>query len=181
MVHTETAAEQPGEYKPSLGGHPRSLDGLLEARGAAGKFPGSVIGRWHSSDLGILSFRSDPEPAARPVGSGRLSPIPKCCCMFFSRARHVLDVFEWRVQTGRVAPAVHGWPFRSSSPFPALCSHYSHSLGNLKERSLAEQLSNIPLAILAVTRGLVTVAGAAAFLPRIQTRAVMAVSANVYL
>ena len=64
-----------------------------------------------------------------------------------------LAVFEWRVQTGRVASD------RGRLVFPvliavsgALLLTHSHSLGNLKEEVLAE-LSHIPLAILAVTAG----------------------------
>src|SRR6266568_1294999 len=64
-----------------------------------------------------------------------------------------LAVFEWRVQTGRVASG------RARLIFPvlvavsgALLLTHSHSLGNLKEEVLAE-LSHIPLAILAVTAG----------------------------
>src|SRR6266566_130162 len=64
-----------------------------------------------------------------------------------------LAVFEWRVQTGRVASG------RARLIFPvlvavsgALLLTHSHSLGNLKEEVLAE-LSHIPLAILAVTLG----------------------------
>ncbi len=72
---------------------------------------------------------------------------------FFALLVIALAVFEWRVQTGRVASG------RARLVFPtliavsgALLLTHSHSLGNLKEELLAE-LSHIPLAILAVTAG----------------------------
>ena len=62
-------------------------------------------------------------------------------------------VFEWAVQTQRIAPR------RAGLVFPLVCAvggalllTHSHSLGNVKEEFLAE-LSHIPLAILAVTAG----------------------------
>ena len=62
-------------------------------------------------------------------------------------------VFEWAVQTKRLAPR------RAGLVFPLVCAAggallltHSHSLGNVKEEFLAE-LSHIPLALLAVTAG----------------------------
>jgi putative copper resistance protein D len=62
-------------------------------------------------------------------------------------------VFEWAVQTQRIAPR------RAGLVFPLVCAvggalllTHSHSLGNVKEEFLAE-LSHIPLAILAVVAG----------------------------
>jgi putative copper resistance protein D len=62
-------------------------------------------------------------------------------------------IFEWAVQTGRVALK------RAGLVFPMVCAAggallltHSHSLGNVKEEFLAE-LSHVPLAILAVTAG----------------------------
>jgi putative copper resistance protein D len=62
-------------------------------------------------------------------------------------------LFEWAVQTGRVALK------RAGLVFPVVCAAggallltHSHSLGNVKEEFLAE-LSHAPLAILAVTAG----------------------------
>jgi len=62
-------------------------------------------------------------------------------------------VFEWAVQTNRVAPG------RPALVFPMVCAAggallmtHSHSLGNVKEEFLAE-LSHVPLALLAVVGG----------------------------
>jgi copper resistance protein D len=64
-----------------------------------------------------------------------------------------LAVFEWRVQTGRVASANTRLVFPLLVAFSgALLLTHSHSLGNIKEEVLAE-LSHIPLAILAVAAG----------------------------
>jgi putative copper resistance protein D len=64
-----------------------------------------------------------------------------------------LAIFEWRVQTGRVATA------RARLIFPALVAvasalllTHSHSLGNIKEEVLAE-LSHAPLAVLGIVAG----------------------------
>jgi copper resistance protein D len=64
-----------------------------------------------------------------------------------------LAVFEWRVQTGRVASANIRLMFPMLIAVSgALLLTHSHSLGNVKEEVLAE-LSHIPLAILAVMAG----------------------------
>ena len=62
-------------------------------------------------------------------------------------------VFEWAVQTQRIAPR------RAGLVFPLVCAvggalllTHSHSLGNVKEEFLAE-LSHVPLALLAVAAG----------------------------
>ena len=62
-------------------------------------------------------------------------------------------VFEWGVQTRRIAPKLAAlvFPFVCASGGALLLTH-SHSLGNLKEEFLAE-LSHIPLAILGVIAG----------------------------
>jgi putative copper resistance protein D len=64
-----------------------------------------------------------------------------------------LAIFEWRVQTGRVATE------RARLVFPALVAAasallltHSHSLGNIKEEVLAE-LSHAPLAVLGIVTG----------------------------
>jgi len=64
-----------------------------------------------------------------------------------------LAIFEWRVQTGRVATQ------RARLIFPALVAvasalllTHSHSLGNIKEEVLAE-LSHAPLAVLGIVAG----------------------------
>lgn len=64
-----------------------------------------------------------------------------------------LAVFEWRVQTGRVASANIRLVFPMLVAVSgALLLTHSHALGNIKEEVLAE-LSHIPLAILAVAAG----------------------------
>jgi len=64
-----------------------------------------------------------------------------------------LAVFEWRVQTGRVASAGVRLVFPMLVAIAgALLLTHSHALGNIKEEVLAE-LSHIPLAILAVAAG----------------------------
>ncbi|HYZ84665.1 MAG TPA: CopD family protein [Bryobacteraceae bacterium] len=62
-------------------------------------------------------------------------------------------IFEWAVQTHRLAPQRAGlvFPFVCSIGGALLMTH-SHSLGNVKEEFLAE-LSHIPLALLAVVAG----------------------------
>jgi putative copper resistance protein D len=62
-------------------------------------------------------------------------------------------IFEWSVQTGRIAPR------RAGLVFPLVCAvggalllTHSHSLGNVRDEYFAE-LSHIPLAILAVVAG----------------------------
>jgi len=64
-----------------------------------------------------------------------------------------LAVFEWRVQTGRVAFANVRLVFPMLVAVSgALLLTHSHTLGNIKEEVLSE-LSHIPLAILAVAAG----------------------------
>jgi len=104
---------------------------------------------------GFLFLRSDPETwPLGPVGFWATLADPEVLLhRFFALLVIALAVFEWRVQTGRVASG------RARLVFPvlvavsgALLLTHSHSLGNLKEEVLAE-LSHIPLAILAVTLG----------------------------
>jgi copper resistance protein D len=103
----------------------------------------------------FLFLRSDPETwPLGPVGFWATLADPEVLLhRFFALLVIALAVFEWRVQTGRVASG------RARLIFPvlvavsgALLLTHSHSLGNLKEEVLAE-LSHIPLAILAVTAG----------------------------
>jgi putative copper resistance protein D len=64
-----------------------------------------------------------------------------------------LAVFEWRVQTSRVASSSVSLVFPMLVAVSgALLLTHSHTLGNIKEEVLAE-LSHIPLAILAVAAG----------------------------
>jgi putative copper resistance protein D len=113
---------------------------------------------WPLIFLGLSLFlflRSDPE--VWPLGPNgfwiTLADPEVLMHRIFVLLVIALAVFEWRVQTGRVASG------RARLIFPvlvavsgALLLTHSHSLGNLKEEVLAE-LSHIPLAILAVTAG----------------------------
>src|SRR6266404_2453693 len=113
---------------------------------------------WPLAFLGLAVFlflRSDPE--VWPLGPNgfwiTLADPEVLMHRIFVLLVIALAVFEWRVQTGRVASC------RARLIFPvlvavsgALLLTHSHSLGNLKEEVLAE-LSHIPLAILAVTLG----------------------------
>ena len=113
---------------------------------------------WPFAFFGLSAFlflRSDPETwPLGPVGFWATLADPEVLLhRFFAVLVIALAVFEWRVQTGRVASG------RGRLIFPvlvavsgALLLTHSHSLGNLREELLAE-LSHIPLAILAVTAG----------------------------
>src|SRR5713226_8702634 len=130
--------------------------GLLALIAQAGNL--SWARNWPLIFLGLSVFlflRSDPE--VWPLGPNgfwvTLADPEVLLHRFFVLLVVVLAVFEWRVQTGRVAPG------SSRLIFPvlvavsgALLLTHSHSLGNIKEEVLAE-LSHIPLAILAVTAG----------------------------
>ena len=100
-------------------------------------------------------MRSDPE--VWPLGPNgfwvTLADPEVLLHRFFVLLVIVLAVFEWRVQTGRVAPGSARliFPVLVAVSGALLLTH-SHSLGNIKEEVLAE-LSHIPLAILAVTAG----------------------------
>jgi putative copper resistance protein D len=64
-----------------------------------------------------------------------------------------LAVFEWRVQTGRVASQAGRLIFPGLVAVASgLLLTHSHSLGNIKEEVLAE-LSHAPLAVLGVVAG----------------------------
>src|SRR5437879_121216 len=113
---------------------------------------------WPLAFFGLSAFlflRSDPETwPLGPVGFWATLADPEVLLhRFFAVLVIVLAIFEWRVQTGRVASG------RGRLIFPvliavsgALLLTHSHSLGNLKEEVLAE-LSHIPIAIFAVTAG----------------------------
>src|SRR6266853_611847 len=130
--------------------------GLLALIAQAGKF--SWARNWPLVFFGLSAFlflRSDPETwPLGPVGFWATLADPEVLLhRFFAVLVIALAVFEWRVQTGRVASG------RARLAFPvliaisgALLLTHSHSLGNLKEEVLAE-LSHIPLAIFAVTAG----------------------------
>ena len=130
--------------------------GLLALLAQAGKV--SWARNWPLLFLALSVFlflRSDPEVwPLGPNGFWVTFADPEVLLhRIFAGLVIALAVFEWRVQTGRVAS--------SSVPlvFPmlvavagALLLTHSHSLGNIKEEVLAE-LSHIPLAILAVMAG----------------------------
>ena len=113
---------------------------------------------WPLLFLGLSLFlflRSDPETwPLGPNGFWATLQDPEVLLhRIFSLLVIGLAIFEWRVQTGRVA---------TEGPrliFPALVAvasglllTHSHSLGNIKEEVLAE-LSHAPLAILGVVAG----------------------------
>src|SRR6266478_824618 len=130
--------------------------GLLALIAQAGRI--SWARNWPLAFFGLSAFlflRSDPETwPLGPVGFWATLADPEILLhRFFALLVIALAVFEWRVQTGRVASG------RARLIFPtliavsgALLLTHSHSLGNLKEELLAE-LSHIPIAILAVTAG----------------------------
>src|SRR6266851_4189266 len=130
--------------------------GLLALIAQAGKF--SWARNWPLAFFGLSAFlflRSDPETwPLGPVGFwATLADTEVLLHRFFALLVIALAVFEWRVQTRRVASG------RARLVFPALIAvsgalllTHSHSLGNLKEEILAE-MSHIPIAILAVTAG----------------------------
>ncbi len=130
--------------------------GLLALAAQAGKV--SWARNWPLAFFGLSAFlflRSDPETwPLGPVGFWATLADPEVLLhRFFAVLVIALAVFEWRVQTGRVASG------RARLAFPvliavsgALLLTHSHSLGNLKEEVLAE-LTHIPLAILAVAAG----------------------------
>jgi len=130
--------------------------GLLALVAQAGQV--SWARNWPLAFFGLSAFlflRSDPETwPLGPVGFWATLADPEVLLhRFFALLVIALAVFEWCVQTGRVASG------RARLVFPvlvavsgALLLTHSHSLGNLKEEVLAE-LSHIPLAILAVTLG----------------------------
>src|SRR5271165_822695 len=113
---------------------------------------------WPLLFLGLSLFlflRSDPE--TWPLGPNgfwvTLQDPEVLLHRIFSLLVIALAIFEWRVQTGRVATE------RARVIFPALVAAasallltHSHSLGNIKEEVLAE-LSHAPLAILGVVAG----------------------------
>ena len=130
--------------------------GILALVAQAGHF--SWARNWPLAFFGLSAFlflRSDPETwPLGPVGFWATLADPEVLLhRFFAVLVIALAVFEWRVQTGRVASG------RGRLIFPmliavsgALLLTHSQSLGNLREELLAE-LSHIPLAILAVTAG----------------------------
>ena len=130
--------------------------GLLALLAQAGKV--SWARNWPLLFLGLSVFlflRSDPEVwPLGPNGFWVTFADPEVLLhRIFAGLVIALAVFEWRVQTGRVAsPNVRlVFPMLVAVAGALLLTH-SHSLGNIKEEVLAE-LSHIPLAVLAVMAG----------------------------
>ena len=113
---------------------------------------------WPLLFLGLSIFlflRNDPE--AWPLGPNgfwvTFTEPEVLLHRVFAALVVALAVFEWRVQTRRVAPGSVRLVFPMLIAVSgALLLTHSHSLGNAKEEVLAE-LSHIPLAILAVMAG----------------------------
>ena len=130
--------------------------GLLALLAQAGKI--SWARNWPLLFLGLSVFlflRSDPE--AWPLGPNgfwvTFADPEVLLHRIFAGLVIALAVFEWRVQTGRVASSNIRLVFPVLVAFSgALLLTHSHSLGNIKEEVLAE-LSHIPLALLAVMAG----------------------------
>jgi putative copper resistance protein D len=130
--------------------------GLLALIAQAGRV--SWARHWPLAFLGLAVFlflRSDPEVwPLGPNGFWITFADPEVLLhRIFVLLVIALAVFEWRVQTGRIAsPNVRlVFPVLVAVSGALLLTH-SHALGNSKEEVLAE-LSHIPLAILAVTAG----------------------------
>src|SRR6266436_113878 len=152
-----TSAEKAwSEYNHHWAGIVVLAMGLLALIAQAGRI--SWARNWPLAFFGLSAFlflRSDPEAwPLGPVGFWATLADPEVLLhRFFAVLVIALAIFEWRVQTGRVASgrARLAFPFLIAVSGALLLTH-SHSLGNLKEEVLAE-LSHIPLAILAVTAG----------------------------
>lgn len=130
--------------------------GLLALVAQAGHV--SLARHWPLAFLGLAVFlflRSDPEVwPLGPNGFWVTFADPEVLLhRIFVLLVVALAIFEWRVQTDRVAsPSVRlVFPMLVAVSGALLLTH-SHTLGNIKEEVLAE-LSHIPLAILAVAAG----------------------------
>lgn len=130
--------------------------GLLALLAQAGKV--CWARNWPLLFLGLSVFlflRSDPEVwPLGPNGFWVTFADPEVLLhRIFAGLVIALAVFEWRVQTGRVASQKVRLVFPMLVAVSgALLLTHSHSLGNIKEEVLAE-LSHIPLAVLAVMAG----------------------------
>jgi putative copper resistance protein D len=130
--------------------------GLLAFMAQLPQFPWAR--NWPLLFLGLSLFlflRSDPE--TWPLGPNgfwvTLQDPEVLLHRIFALLVIALAIFEWRVQTGRVATQ------RARLIFPALVASasallltHSHSLGNIKEEVLAE-LSHAPLAVAGIVAG----------------------------
>jgi copper resistance protein D len=130
--------------------------GLLAFLAQMPQFPWAR--NWPLLFLGLSLFlflRSDPETwPLGPNGFWATLQDPEVLLhRIFALLVIALAIFEWRVQTGRVATE------RARLIFPALVAAasallltHSHSLGNIKEEVLAE-LSHAPLAVAGIVAG----------------------------
>src|SRR5580693_7723690 len=130
--------------------------GLLAFLAQLPQFPWAR--NWPLLFLGLSLFlflRSDPETwPLGPNGFWATLQDPEVLLhRIFALLVVALAIFEWRVQTGRVATE------RARLIFPALVAAasallltHSHSLGNIKEEVLAE-LSHAPLAVAGIVAG----------------------------
>jgi putative copper resistance protein D len=152
-----TAAEKSwSEYNHHWAGLIVLSIGLLAFLAQTRHFPWAR--NWPLLFLGLSLFlflRSDPE--TWPLGPNgfwvTLQDPEVLLHRIFALLVVALAIFEWRVQTGRVATE------RARLIFPALVAvasalllTHSHSLGNIKEEVLAE-LSHAPLAVLGIVAG----------------------------
>jgi putative copper resistance protein D len=156
-ARTNTPAEKSwSEYNHHWAGIVVLAIGLLSFLAQARHFPWAR--NWPLIFLGLAAFlflRSDPE--TWPLGPNgfwvTLQDPEVLLHRIFVVLVIALAIFEWRVQTGRVATE------RARLIFPALVAvasalllTHSHSLGNIKEEVLAE-LSHAPIAVLGIVAG----------------------------
>ena len=151
-----TAEKSWSEYNHHWAGLIVLAMGLLAFLARTKHFPWAR--NWPLIFLGLSAFlflRSDPE--TWPLGPNgfwvTLQDPEVLLHRIFALLVIALAIFEWRVQTGRVATE------RARLIFPALVAAasallltHSHSLGNIKEEVLAE-LSHAPLAIFGIVAG----------------------------
>jgi len=151
-----TAEKSWSEYNHHWAGLIVLTMGLLAFLARTEHFPWAR--NWPLIFLGLSAFlflRSDPE--TWPLGPNgfwvTLQDPEVLLHRIFALLVIALAIFEWRVQTGRVATE------RARLVFPALVAAasallltHSHSLGNIKEEVLAE-LSHAPLAIFGIVAG----------------------------
>jgi copper resistance protein D len=156
MRPNTTAEKSWSEYNHHWAGLIVLTMGLLAFLARTKHFPWAR--NWPLIFLGLSAFlflRSDPE--TWPLGPNgfwvTLQDPEVLLHRIFALLVIALAIFEWRVQTGRVATE------RARLVFPALVAAasallltHSHSLGNIKEEVLAE-LSHAPLAVFGIVAG----------------------------
>ena len=151
-----TAEKSWSEYNHHWAGVIVLAIGILAFLAQMPQFPWAR--NWPLLFLGLSLFlflRSDPETwPLGPNGFWATLQDPEILLhRIFALLVIALAIFEWRVQTGRVATQ------RARLIFPALVAAasallltHSHSLGNIKEEVLAE-LSHAPLAVAGIVAG----------------------------